>query len=165
MDKVQRYAPMFYRDISIFYRTIALIGCIISVLFLFLESAVSFFAGILLTALVMLAVYINFVVASWFYSMAVDKGYTDVKYIRILFYAPMIGQLLVLAMPDLRLHNDFPGEFNDIYDFDGDNERTIDDLLAPQMDAWSNDWQCACGKVNPNFLNVCSCGRPKRRNK
>lgn len=53
--------------------------------------------------LIILAVllYINHVIATMFYNIAVSKGHTERKYYWLSFWLSMIGYCLVAALPDL----------------------------------------------------------------
>ena len=62
------------------------------------ESTCCLICGLVLLPII----YINYIVAGYFYRIAVDKGYTDTVYLRITFFLPLIGQLLVIAMPNLK---------------------------------------------------------------
>lgn len=45
-------------------------------------------------------VWVDFIVAAYFYKVAEYKGYHDVIYCRLSFYLTFIGYLLVVALPD-----------------------------------------------------------------
>ncbi len=53
-------------------------------------------AGIVLFA----GIQLKLILAGHFYSVAVIKGYTDTVYLKLAFWAPIAGYLLVIALPD-----------------------------------------------------------------
>ena len=53
-------------------------------------------SGVLIAACLILEYYI----AGLFYYIAVDKGYSGKVYLHLCFWIPVVGYLLVIAMPD-----------------------------------------------------------------
>ena len=54
------------------------------------------FVGALFTALVL---WVTYLIAAYFYSAAFDKGYTEAFYLKLAFWIPIAGYLLVIALP------------------------------------------------------------------
>lgn len=50
--------------------------------------------------LAIVAILILFYIAYQFYSVACDKGYNEMKYFWICFLLPIVGYMLVIALPD-----------------------------------------------------------------
>ena len=46
------------------------------------------------------ALYVQYILAGYFYFVARDKGYTDKAYLYIPFFLPLVGYILVAALPD-----------------------------------------------------------------
>ncbi len=51
-----------------------------------------------------------FVIAGWFSEAAGEKGYSSTKYFWICFFMGLVGQLLVIALPDRGRGVDASGE-------------------------------------------------------
>lgn len=65
-------------------------------------SSYSGWISFLLLLIGVIAVVIDYLIAREFYDAAVDKGYTQKKYLWISFFFGIIGYLLVIALPNRR---------------------------------------------------------------
>ena len=102
-QKLKNVAPVFHKVIVIINYILLFLGCMIGLivsgtvgnplplLFFLME------AGILIGAL-----SLEFIIAGYFYFAARDKGYKDLAYLRIAFFLPLVGYLLVIALPNKR---------------------------------------------------------------
>ena len=52
------------------------------------------------SGLTVLLIYLEYVIAAHFYGAAADKGYPDPFYLKLAFWIPVIGYLLVIALPN-----------------------------------------------------------------
>lgn len=64
----------------------------------------------ILIVLVLVYFILAFVIAGWFSEAAGEKGYSSSKYFWICFFMGLVGQLLVIALPDRGRGVDASGE-------------------------------------------------------
>ena len=62
-----------------------------------MDEGIIIFLGLIVCILI---IYLWYWIAKQFYEVAVEKGYTDKKYLWIPFWFSVIGYLLVVALPD-----------------------------------------------------------------
>lgn len=98
MENSKKYAPGFYRGVSVLCIALLVIGGICFVVGLTGEVDAQIAGGILLGCA--LLVWMDFVIACQFYNIAIDKGYSQAKYLSMAFILTMVGYLLIIAMPD-----------------------------------------------------------------
>ncbi len=99
LKKVQKAAPLF-TTIALGISILAMaVGFVMFMLGasgiledLFIVGPIVFGAGLI--------VYIDFILAVYFYTAATDKGYRNLGYLYIPFFLTIAGYLLVIALPD-----------------------------------------------------------------
>lgn len=101
MEAAKKHAPEVYKFVKGLCIGLIVIGCLVGLI----SMSNSGDDGDLLTGLLVvggatLAIWINFLIACEFYTLAVDKGYTRPTYLTLCFLLPVIGYLLVIAMPN-----------------------------------------------------------------
>lgn len=101
MDVAKKHAPEVYKFVKGLCITLIVIGFLVSLISM-TESGDDgdLFIGLLVVGGAVLAIWIDFLIACEFYTLAVDKGYTRPAYLTLCFLLPGIGYLLVIAMPN-----------------------------------------------------------------
>ena len=90
-----------YKNVSFFTFLIVIAGCIAFVIFGIANEEPAIALPCILGTLVLVTIiWEDFILAGYFYSVALIKGYKDTKYLKIAFYIPLVGYLLVIALPD-----------------------------------------------------------------
>lgn len=85
--------------------------------------------------------------ASYFYEIACEKGFSEKRFFWIAFLFGIVGYLLVIALPDRKKDHYVP-------------QKPVAPLFKPQ-EAQSNigKWACPdCGNVLPGDVVQCKCG-------
>lgn len=90
--------------------------------------------------LIVVALYVDYLIAREFSNAAEDKGYPEQKYLWICFFLGPIGYLLVIALPCRTLVLETSGS---------------DPINS------NSEWKCACGRTNPDYVRTCVCGKSK----
>jgi len=52
-----------------------------------------------------LVIAVHYVIAAWFYSIAVEKGYDNIAFFRFAFWCALAGYLMIIALPDRGVRN------------------------------------------------------------
>ena len=81
--------------------------------------------------------------AIWFSYSAEDKGHPRTFYLVVCLLLPLIGYIMVAALPDLVA-------------------RSIISKANQTPKATNGEWVCSCGRTNPNYVTTCPCGINKR---
>lgn len=101
MEAAKKYAPGVYKFIKGLCIGLIIVGCLVALINM-ADSGDDgdLFTGLLVVGGAVLAIWIDFLIACEFYTLAVDKGYTRPTYLTLCFLLPGIGYLLVIAMPN-----------------------------------------------------------------
>ncbi|MCM1545064.1 MAG: hypothetical protein NC110_07170 [Ruminococcus sp.] len=94
LKKLKEADKSFYKSVMtsiVIWLVIGIIGIILVGTDLYF-----LFAGLILA----LVAFFDYIIAGFFYFIAVDKGYKDTIYLRLGYFIPPIGHLLIIAMPD-----------------------------------------------------------------
>ena len=67
-------------------------------------------SGFDILLIVLVYFVLAFIIAGWFSEVAREKGYSSPKYFWICFFMGLVGQLLVIALPDRGRGVDASGE-------------------------------------------------------
>ena len=102
LERAKKACPGLSNFIFFMYIILIAAGVITFLILMFEDTdlfviALSCLFGGILTALML---YLEFLIAAYFYGAAVDKGYPDPFYLKLAFWIPVIGYLLVIALPN-----------------------------------------------------------------
>ena len=108
---------------------------------------------------IIIALIIDYLLATEFYFAANAKGYYERKYLWICFVFGVIGYLLVIALPDR-------GNSKPAAATPSQQPLQMGYQEAPKPQAEqplaAGGWRCSCGRANPNYITTCICGKSRR---
>lgn len=140
---VKKYAPKFYKVFWIIFWILIAIGILCFFLGMVEDEGFSIIGLICIAVAIMLLLDLYF--ASLFFTMAVDKGYTESTYLIIAYIFTFVGYLLIIAMPDKnafnRQHsssNDFKASLERIANLKAQGILTEDDAAKMRAEVLNN---------------------------
>ena len=81
--------------------TIIALGCILFIEFGIANDQMEIALPSLIIAVVLsIITWANYIIAHYFYNVAVNKGYSEILYLKLAFFVPLAGYLLVIALPN-----------------------------------------------------------------
>ncbi|MDO5479942.1 MAG: hypothetical protein Q4G23_12355 [Clostridia bacterium] len=92
-EKLKRADSFLYKLVLILI-VIELVAGVI----LWIDSGAFFM--FLVAVIAALALWCDYIIAGYFYFIAVDKGYSDVAFLRMSFFLTLVGYIMVAAMPN-----------------------------------------------------------------
>lgn len=108
---------------------------------------------------IIIALIIDYLLATEFYFAANAKGYYERKYLWICFVFGVIGYLLVIALPDR-------GNSKPAAATSSQQPLQMGYQEAPKPQAEqpmsSGGWRCSCGRANASYVSTCACGKSRR---
>lgn len=154
MENAKKYTPKLYVAWSIM-DAIYLVIAVICLFAAFVNEDAMYLAIVGSCVGGMISLWLNMYLACLFFDMALDKGYTDGKYLVVCFWLGVIGYLLIVAMPDRGEKQ----ERKPMYP----NAVPVAPVapVAPKAKLGEGSWRCTCGKENARYIATCSCGVSK----